>query len=384
MRITGMKCGQTVAAAGALLAAMLAMSMSPLAAQTDKTEWVIRQVHNDQRFEIAVRGRIELSDDERSIVRLSPGGRFQIEEVVPGAPSRLIIVTPDSDGTLRYVYLVNGVQQPWDDTARAWLAQQLPRAAREYGMGAEARVRRIHAANGASGVLDEVERIESGSSRRAHLKALFALGPMPARELPRALRLVSEVSGSSAKAELLRAVSDQLDLREERHRTPFFEMIRGIASSSQRGAVLKEVIARPDASADPVLLQILDVAGTISSSSEKAAVLIAFADRQSLERERVRDAFFSALDGISSSSERRRVLLNVLQRHEERPAVTRSVIRSAAAISSDSEKATVLLAVPAAQLNDTGIAQLYRQSMETIRSSSQRERVARRLYGAQG
>ncbi len=369
----------------ALLGALLMTPALPAAAQQhERDEWVARHIHNDRRLEITVRGRFELTPDERAIATLSPGGRIQIEEATSRTSSRMVIVTADNAGTLSHLYVLNGRQQPWDAAAEAWLAELLPRAAREFGMGAESRVRRIHQRGGASAVLGEIEQIESSSSRRAHLQALFALGPVPPRELPRTLRAVERVSSTSSRAGLLRQLATHLDLRDAQQRAGFFGVVRTIASSSERRSLLMDVLARPDAAHEAVLVEILDVAAAIPSSSERAALLIAVADRHALGAERVRTAFFATLDGIPSSSERRRVLTAVLRRHGEQSAVTRGVIVSAAAIPSDSEKAAVLMEVPVAQLEHAETAQLYRRSMETIRSNSARERVMRRLVGAAG
>lgn len=374
------------ARAGAIAAAaamLLAFPASRMAAQ--ENVYTMRSVDKDRVTSITVRGELELTADETAIARLSPGGRFQIERAFPGEPDRMLIVTAPRSGTgaLEYVYVVDGRARTWDDDGRRWLATMLPELAMEWGMGAEARVRRIHAERGATGVLDTIDRIRSSRSRRLHLEALLAMGPLSTPEAVRALRVAGGVSSSAERSRLLRSMLAHVDLREAAVRSEFFRAVEGISSSAEKRRVLTEVLDAADLSEAAAHDAIVTSRG-ISSSAERAAVLVTAAERRPLSSDRLRTAYFDAVNGISSSSERRRVLVALLRRQGNEPEVVRGVVRSAREISSDSEKTAVLMEVPVSQLRDSATARTYRDSIDTIRSSSGRERVTRRLLEAQG
>jgi hypothetical protein len=348
-----------------------------------QNRWVWNHTHDDARINVDVRGDVQLTPDDRAIARLSPDGRMQIEEVRPGQPSRLAIVSAPSSGGLEYVYIVDGRNRNWDAEAQAWLSALLVRLAPEWGQNVEQRVRRAHASGGAAAVLDLVEGIRSSSSRRAHLLALFDLGPLNEAHAVRALRIVGSTPSTSERAQLLRTLAERLDLRRAPLRDAYFSATEGITSSSSKRGVLVHLLDL--GRLDPAILEpALNVATTISSSSERRAVLVATAERQSLTGERVRAAFFRSVDGISSSSERRLVLVTVLDRHGDDAAVVRDVVRSAGRMSSDSEKAAVLMQVPVRQLSDSATSDAYQSAIDTVRSSSARQRLERRLAEARG
>jgi hypothetical protein len=363
---------------------LAAAAMLLLTARADaQNRWMWNHTHDDARISVNVTGDVQLTPDDRAIAQLSPGGRLQIEEEKRGQPSRLVIVSSPRDGGLEYVYVVDGRNRSWDAEAQAWFSALLVRLAPEWGQNVEQRVQRVHASGGAAAVLDLVEGINSSSSRRAHLLALLDLGPLNEAQGVRMLRIVGSTSSTSGRAQLLRTLSDRLDLRRAPLRDAYFSAAEGITSSSAKRGVLVHLLERDRL--DPAILEpAMNVAATITSSSERRAVLVAAAERQSLSGERVRTAFFRSVDGISSSSERRLVLVTVLDRHGDDAAVVRDVVRSAAQISSDSEKAAVLMRVPVRQLRDSATSNAYRNAIDTVRSSSSRQRLELRLAEARG
>ncbi len=269
--------------AGLLLGAVL-----PLASQSEQhterttihtsgTGTQIRWIHNGRSVEIRTDGTVELSEDETEVRRIALGGRFSLEERLRGGPDRRVEYRAAADGTLTRAYSVNGRPQAWDASARAWLAGILPEMARENGIGAEARVARIHARRGTAEVLEEVDRIRSGSSQTAHLRALLAHHPLSAGETARVLQQVRRIDSDSQKAGLLRAV-----------------LGRGQAS-------------------EPTLVGVLESAAAIGSDSQKGSLLTEVAERYTLARPRVRDAFFAATGRIGSDTQRGRVATFALE-----------------------------------------------------------------------
>jgi hypothetical protein len=333
-----------------------------------------------RNFTMSVRGKVWFTDDDRDIARIEPDGRVMIEEKWRGGPGRMIILTPVADGSLQRVYLLDGQPHAFDAEAQAWLAGLLPSIVRESGVGAVERARRIYSKKGATGVLDEIELINSNSTRRIYLATLITEWKLSASDAARALRATGGMSSSSEKASLLVTASDRLQMSDALVRGAYMDAARTINSSSELRRVLTKLL-EAESLPEQTLIDALRTSGEISSSSERASVLARAAERHKLSSAELRSAFFNSTDGLSSNSEKRRVLVTLLRAQGGDREVVRGVVRSARGITSDSEKAAVLLEVPALSLKDTTTLEAYRDTMDTIRSRSARESVAARVSG---
>lgn len=69
-------------------------------------------------------GQVEFAPDRSAVARLAPGAALVVEQRGPMVVQRLE-VTPDATGAPRYAYSVDGRPQPFDQTARDWLARVL-------------------------------------------------------------------------------------------------------------------------------------------------------------------------------------------------------------------------------------------------------------------
>lgn len=364
---------------------LLAVCALPLACQTERhTEHTIhtsgedtriRWIHNGRSVELRMDGSVEFSDDETEVRRVSPGGRFSLEEQLRGRPDRRVEFRAGPNGGLTRAYFVNGRRESWDASARAWLTGLLPEMARENGIGAEARVARIHARQGSAGVLGEIGRIRSGGSQVAHLRALLDNHPLSAAETMRVLQQVERIDSDSQKAALLRTLAERRDLEQGAVQHAFFDAVDAIGSDTQRQGVLGAVLEQRTPS-EPVLAAVLESTAKIGSDTQKASLLVEVAERFSLAGPHLREGFFDAAVSIGSDTQHARVLTSVLRGQGNRPDVVLAVLRSAQSIGSDSQKAEVLLAVPPARLRDQATANAFTETMRTIGSDSQRARVA--------
>ena len=357
------------------------LASAPATSHAQRDEHRMTRDDGNRRLEISVRGKVWFTDDDRGVERLEPGGRVMIEERQRFGAERMVIITAAPDGALQRTYIHDGESRPFDASAQAWLSGLLPEIIRESGVGAVERVKRIHAARGASGVLDEIELIQSSSNRRLYLTTLMSEARLNAAEATRALRAAGRISSSSEKAGVLIAAADRLPMTDASVRHAYVEAARSISSSSELRRALTRLL-ESESLQEPVLRDVLTVAGDISSSSERASVLVLAAQRHTMSSEGLRTAFFNATEGISSSSEKRRVLVALLRAQGTEREVVRGVVRSARSISSDAEKAAVLMEVPALQLKDTTTAATYLDTADSIRSRVTREQVSSRVGGA--
>jgi beta-lactamase regulating signal transducer with metallopeptidase domain len=118
------------------------------------------------------------------------------------------------------------------------------------------------------------------------------------------------------------------------------------------------------------LQRVADCARKISSDNDKAEFLLAH-QREFITGD-LRNSYFRAVNSISSDDDRRRVLTGILETDGQSPETARLVGLSAKTMSSDNDKAEVLLSIPNAN-GDTHCALL--KAARTIQSDDDKARV---------
>jgi beta-lactamase regulating signal transducer with metallopeptidase domain len=121
------------------------------------------------------------------------------------------------------------------------------------------------------------------------------------------------------------------------------------------------------------LQRVTDSIRRISSDNDKADFLMAH--QQELMTDQTRTSYFSAVNSIHSDNDRRRVLIHLLESDGHDPETARLIGFSARSMSSDNDKADVLLAIPAAASGDAGCGLL--SAARTIQSDNDKARVLR-------
>jgi Ni/Co efflux regulator RcnB len=277
--------------------------------QQRNSNWTHR--HNGLERSVTVRDEVRFNADYTDVESLSADGFFQIRETRDGR-ARQLEITRSAGGALERRYTVDGARREYDAEARDWFARMMVEALRA-GFDVEARARQILRERGATGALDEAERMGNSYSARIIMQMALENGGADREVLRRALRLATRQLASSdyEMAELLLRAA-RFDLRERNVRTVFAEAVGTIESDYERGRVLKTVLERQGTNED-VILFALEAARSIESDYEKANVLISAA-RLNSANERVRSALIEMTQTISSDYERGRVLAVVYGR----------------------------------------------------------------------
>jgi hypothetical protein len=112
-----------------------------------------------QKLEVRYQGTIEFTDDDSDVKTMSPGSFVRIREG-GWISSRAVEFKADASGTIERRYWDGRNEKPFIPDGKAWLSQVLPKVIRQTGFGAESRVARIFKAQGAAGVLAEINLIE--------------------------------------------------------------------------------------------------------------------------------------------------------------------------------------------------------------------------------
>jgi beta-lactamase regulating signal transducer with metallopeptidase domain len=359
--------------------------------QTSATAVITRKGY---ALKVEQSGQIRFADDESDVVDMAPRSSLLIEETIDGVSHTLRLV-PGNAGIERD-YRRDGRAQPFDATARAWLAAAIPSLLRATGLAAEARVERKLARGGASAVLDEIDLIPSDHVRGRYLGLLFDATPLDAEHQRRAQQQIAAIGSSfelrntlvraihsahvdaTERAALL-ALADSITSDFERaellidsrarlsgdhatmHRA-WQQVAAGINSDFERRRALESVF---DGRSEPALLHMaLDLAAGIGSDFEKRSLLETAASHAA-EQRALLGAWLASADTLRSDFERRSALASITRGRID-AATADGVLMLIARMGSQSERREALVALAAAMPADAGLIERYRAVARTL------------------
>src|SRR5580765_1158185 len=145
-----------------LLFQLLVLAPLFLKAQTEVTNYTssnktsrITINHNGfSNFNVEMRGKIELTDDDKDIKSISSDGYLEITKVTFGS-RRSLVITPSENGIKREYY-EGREKMDFEKEGRKWLSEILPELVRSTTIAAESRVNRFFKQGGAAAVLNEI------------------------------------------------------------------------------------------------------------------------------------------------------------------------------------------------------------------------------------
>lgn len=279
-----------------------------------ETRTTVRRSEGDYELEMTAVGDIQYRDDDSDVESIAAGGRLLIKER-RGASVRTLEVV-GADGRLRRSYYVQGQARPFDQDARAWLAQILPGLIRGSGANAAGRVRRILGQRGVGGVLEEIALIESDGVRRLYFDHLLRSGHLDGAALSLvARRMARDITSDGEKANLL-IDHARLYTASDAAVADYFGAVGTINSDGERARVLSTLLERETLSPANVV-RVLNSAKSISSDGEKANVLVTAA-RLIGDDQTLLSALYDAARTIASDGERARVMSAVERRRTAR------------------------------------------------------------------
>lgn len=333
--------------------------------------------HNDSTVDlhVTIRGKVEFADDYTDIKSISDGGDVRVKDDRGGAV-RKFEASADG-GSIKRSYSINGQPSAFDDDARKWLANILNQTVRLGGYDAKARVQKLLKQSGPRGVLAEIPQLNSDYVKRIYFNELFAQGQLDADSARQALRLAgTELSSDYEKAELLVKMSDSYLVNDEM-RTIYIEGVNTIQSDYERGRTLSALLKKGELSKDNVMFAIKS-AGNIKSDYERAQLLIKIANGFALDQA-AQTAYLDAVASIQSDYEKGRVLSALLKKEPGKETLL-FTLKSASTISSDYEKAQLLLRVAHSGSNDDAVRTALIEAARTIGSEYERGRVLSAVF----
>jgi hypothetical protein len=187
----------------------------------------------------------------------------------------------------------------------------------------------------------------------------------PASEFPCGLlKAARTIQSDHDKARVLRESTYQ---DTPACRDAFFAVVSEIHADNDRSEVLRSMLNRTGLEA-ATYRRVAAAAAAMGSDNDKANVL------KVLGSYYAEQPFFDAVNTVQSSNDRKGILQEIMQKNPGK-AVLLGVVDSAAGVSSDNEKAEILIAVAKAS-NDADVRSAVQRKCEKIGSDSDYRRVA--------
>ena len=343
----------------------------------EKETWRAHISAGDCDLTIRAIGKVRFASDLSDVQSVPANGSFLLTES-DALTTRRIEIRADDAGRMTRKFTVDGVERPWDDEGRRWLATVLIAIERRTAFTADTRVPALYREGGVEAVLREIALLSGDHARRRYFEALFEANPsLSESETRRALEIAGEMESDFEVAQTLISIAKTGKIG--RGSTAYLQAVGNIESDFETRRVLTALLkTTPDAEAMTLLLNVAD---KIESDFELAQLLVEVSDR-GLASAAARDAYFKAVGTIESDFERRRVLSSILKRADNSEEVQKSLLQAASGIESDFELASFLVAF-AAKYPDmsTAIRESFLKAADGIDSEHEYGRVMQSVRG---
>jgi hypothetical protein len=288
-------------------------------------------------FNIEMRGRIEVTDDDRDIKSMSNDGYLEITKTVFG--SKRAIIIESHGGSLTREYREGRSKMDWNPHGKNWLAEILPDIVRSTTLAAEGRVNRIFGKEGASGVVAEITRLK-GDYTQAHYAKLLFNKNIPSSELG---MVITGIANSISSDYYLSTVF-QNNITKMLSTPPaaeaFFQGTKKINSDYYKAVVLKEALKKFPASPTQVKT-ILQSAASIDSDYYLSVVLTTLLEQDNVQEESLNELIVISKN-IPSDYYRTQVLRSALEKEGISKTTLLKILGALAEVNSDYYKSTVV------------------------------------------
>lgn len=340
---------------GMLMLAMLTMASGGLLAQqhevytsssksgegtvitTGKETYRWKSSTGSTDFNIEIRGKIEITDDDKDIKSISDDGYLEITKTVFGS-KRAIVIESQGGGKMKKEYYEGRTQMAWEPNGRQWLGEIMPEIMRTTTLGAESRVNRFYKQGGTAAVLGEIGRLQSDHVRAHYFKLLLeknlAAGDMAAVITQAANTIGSDYYLSTVlqnNADRLMATPESTDA--------FFKATQKVDSDYYKSVILKEALKKRSASAAQVKT-ILQSAAMIDSDYYKYVVLSTLLEQPEVKEDALNEMIRMAAE-IDSDHYRTQLLGEALRKPGLSKTSFKTVVDAVANVESDYYKTNV-------------------------------------------
>jgi hypothetical protein len=304
---------------------------------TSSRKFVYKSSTGLSSFNVEVRGKIELTDDDKDIKSMSADGYLEVSKTVFGS-RRALVITPQGS-SLKREYYEGHSAVAFEPEGRKWMNEILPELVRTTTIGAESRVNRFYKQGGVPAVLSEINKLDSDHAKAAYASLLMGLN-IPGKDYVTIIQSISNTMDSDHyMAEFLQNnLKKFLTVKEATDAV--FAACGKIDSDHYKTEVIKEALRSQPPSGE-AFKTILTATSKMESDHYKTEVLTTL-----LKQPNISEPVITELINTSKSIESdyyRSVLLNkALAKPALSNASYQRVLESVKDIESDHYKAEVL------------------------------------------
>lgn len=328
------------------------------------------------KIEVRVENKVEFNDDYSDVSNIPGDGSLKIFDS-RGSHTYRMQITRGAAGELKREYSVDGRTREFDDDGRRWLREVLLQAAREGGLDARNRVRRILRQRGARGLAEELTYVKGDYVRRIYFEEFLQVPNLSNDDLKSAIRNASQsINSDYERAQLLLQVAPVFVSKQELV-PEYFAALDRIKSDYERRRTLTGILKREQLTRE-TLSAMARSASAITSDYEKAVFLLQAVDRYHGD-DQLRAEWFKAVRAIESDYEQHRVLSGLLKVPSVNTNALVDAVDSALQIQSDYEKASFLIEALNRYQPEARLRAAILNVAKTISSEYERGRVQKRI-----
>jgi hypothetical protein len=369
----------TAIAAMVMLGICLMTPSSRSQEKSDRNTWTWINADDRKKIEVKVENKVEFNEDYSDVSAIPGDGALRIHDSRSAHTFRLVIAR-DSAGGIRRDYSVDGQSRTFDAEGQSWLRTVLLQAVREGGLDARTRAQRILKQRGASGLTEEITYLKGDYVRRIYFEELLQAPGVSTKDLKTAIHNASNsIVSDYERAQMLVQVAPVF-LGDKNLTADYFGATSRIKSDYEHARVLSGALKQIRLSKD-ALIAIAQSAASIESDYEKASLLIKGADRYQGDLSS-RMEWLHAVRTIGSDYEHHRVLSGALKPNVISIEALSDLVRSAARMHSDYEKASFLIEAVSLYRGDAQLRAAFLETARTIGSEYERGRVQKRFEKA--
>ena len=191
-------------------------------------------------FDIKHNGRITVTDDDRGIKSISPGGYLRISKKTFGN-KRILLIESNSNGELQYSYTERKREIPYEPEGRIWLADILLDVIRSTGIDVEGRTNRFYKNGGMNAVLNEISHISSNSVKSQYFEALLTK-QLSTNEIAEIATDISRQISSNTSCGVLFKDFSNVFLINETTAKAYFKSISRLSSNTEISSILRNAL----------------------------------------------------------------------------------------------------------------------------------------------
>lgn len=331
------------------------------------------------KFNMEVRGKIEVSDDDRDIKAMSDDGYLEISKTVFGS-KRTIVIESAGNGKLQREYYEGRTKMSWEPGGRKWMEEILPEIVRNTTLGAASRVDRFFKRGGVPAVLEEIKQMSGDHAKSHYADLLMKKHPVQPKDYAMTISTLSDVIDSDHYITNFLTSYVSRFMKEKDATTAVFQATRKIESDHYKTVLIKEALKGQTASLENVRI-ILKAASEMESDHYITEVLTSLLKQNNLS-DAVITEMISTSNAIESDHYKTVVLTTALAKSNLSGSAHHRVVEAVKSIESDHYITVVINRLLDNKLTDESLSQLM-DIMSSVESDHYRSEILRTLLSKQ-